>query len=68
MNHKIFMEDLKRYQGKDRDYEAEYSEYLMAHQNIGNGTMLIEAMESGDLLEDFCDSVGITVEQFEEMI
>ena len=62
------MEDLKRYQGKDRYYETEYSEYLMSHQNIGNGTMLIEAMESGDLLEDFCDSVGITVEQFEEMI
>ena len=62
------MEDLTRYQGKDRDYETEYSEYLMDHQTIGNGTMLIEAMERGDLLEDFCDFVGITVEQFEEMI
>ena len=51
-----------------RDYETEYSEYLMDHQTIGNGTMLIEAMERGDLLEDFCDSVGITIEQFEEMI
>ena len=51
-----------------RDYETEYSEYLMDHQTIGNGTMLIEAMERGDLLEDFCDAVGITVEQFEAMI
>ena len=51
-----------------KDINDQYAEYIEAHQPIGNGTMLIEAMERGDLLEDFCDSVGITVEQFEVMI
>ena len=46
--------------------EDEYMEYIQANGNIGNGTMLILAYERGDYLEDFCDSIGITVEQFEE--
>ena len=51
-----------------KDINDQYAEYIEAHQNIGNGTMLIEAMERGDLLEDFCYSVGITVEEYEEMV
>lgn len=49
------------------DWYYQYSEYIMEHStHIGNGDMLIVAMERGDYLEDFCDSIGITVEQFEE--
>lgn len=48
--------------------EEQYMEYIEQHQFIGNGTMLINAMERGDLLEDFCDSIGITIEQFEEAV
>ena len=40
-------------------YELDYqfSDYLMNHTNarIGNGDMLIEAMESGDYYDDFKD-------------
>ena len=50
-----------------RNYEQEYAEYLMDHSeyHIGNGDMLISAMDRGNCLEDFCESVGITIEQYE---
>jgi hypothetical protein len=37
--------------------ETEYAEYIMAHSNriICNGDTLIEAMEDGELYEDFRD-------------
>ena len=38
---------------KKMNYEQEYAEYLQAHQAIGNGDMLIRAMERGDRLEQF---------------
>jgi len=49
-----------------KSLEDQYAEYLMERKLIGNGDMLLSAMERGDLLSDFCDSIGITVEQFEE--
>ena len=50
-----------------RDYEQEYCEYLMSNseQVICNGDALIEAMERGDLLNEFCAFAGISIEQFE---
>ena len=48
----------------DAAYEAgklddEYAEYLMAHSDhhIGNGHMLIAAMERGDLFDAFKESM-----------
>ena len=37
--------------------DGEYSSYIMAHGDrpIGNGTMLIEAMEDGYLYDEFKD-------------
>ena len=37
--------------------DGEYSSYIMAHVDrpIGNGTMLIEAMEDGYLYDEFKD-------------
>jgi hypothetical protein len=37
--------------------EYAYAEYIEEHSNIGNGTMLINAMERGDHWEDFVDSM-----------
>jgi hypothetical protein len=34
-----------------------YAEYIEEHASIGNGTMLINAMESGDYFDDFKDSL-----------
>ena len=48
---------------EDEMYEL-YAEYIMEHapgdRVIANGDMLIEAMESGYLLEDFEQHLGIT--------
>ena len=46
--------------------EEKYLAYIYDHANIGNGTMLINAMESGNYLDDFLDSIDMTLEQFEE--
>lgn len=35
------------------ELDDEYSEYIMARAPIGNGEMLIRAMESGDWYEGF---------------
>jgi hypothetical protein len=51
-----------------KSLEDRYAKYLMEHKLIGNGDMLLSAMERGDLLSDFCDSIGITIEQFEEAV
>lgn len=37
------------------DLDVEYSEYIASQTTIGNGTMLINAMESGDYYEGFKD-------------
>lgn len=37
------------------DYYDAYAEYIEEHANIGNGTMLIRAIESGDYYEGFRD-------------
>lgn len=34
-----------------------YAEYIMERTSIGNGEMLIHAMERGDYFEDFMDSM-----------
>jgi hypothetical protein len=39
------------------EFSDEYSAYIYDQTPIGNGTMLIEALESGDYLEDFCQSI-----------
>jgi hypothetical protein len=39
------------------DLDNEYAEYLYNNCTIGNGDMLINAMERGDLYEDFMDSM-----------
>jgi hypothetical protein len=43
-----------------------YSEYIMEHcagdRSIGNGDMLINAMEDNYLWEDYLDSLGLTEE------
>ena len=45
----------------DRVSEGEFSDayeaYIYDQTPIGNGTMLIEALESGDYLEGFCQSI-----------
>ena len=44
----------------DEDYDSEaYADYIMAHSDhtIGNGEMLIAAMEDQYLLEEFLDSL-----------
>jgi hypothetical protein len=51
-----------------KSLEDRYAEYIMNHKPIGNGDLLLSAMERGDLLSDFCDSIGITIEQFEEAV
>jgi hypothetical protein len=35
------------------DLYEQYAEYLMANRNIGNGNMLIKAMENQDMYEEF---------------
>lgn len=37
--------------------DNEYAAYLYNHGSIGNGDMLIIAMERGDLYEDFKDFI-----------
>ena len=39
------------------EFYDEYSAYICEQTPIGNGDMLIEALESGDYLEDFCQSI-----------
>jgi hypothetical protein len=50
----------------------QYAEYIMdncaGERSIGNGDDLLRAQDQGYLLEDFCDSIGITVDQFEEAV
>jgi len=50
----------------------QYAEYIMDNcagdRSIGNGDALLCAQEQGYLLEDFCDSIGITVDQFEDTV
>lgn len=50
----------------------QYAEYIMEHcageRSIGNGDALLRAQEHGYLLEDFCDSVSMTIEQFEKAV
>ena len=51
---------------------SQYAEYIMENcfgeRCIGNGDALLCAQEEGYLLEDFCESIGITVDQFEEAV
>lgn len=51
-----------------KSWEERYAEYIMERKLIGNGDMLLSAMERGDLLSDFCDSIGITIEQYEDAL
>lgn len=43
----------------DGMYDAEYADFIMERSKgeriISNGDMLIDAMESGDYFESFCD-------------
>ena len=39
------------------EHDDAYSEYIMDQTPIGNGDMLINAMESGAYLEGFCDQL-----------
>ena len=39
------------------EFSDEYEAYIYDQTPIGNGDMLIEALESGDYLEDFCQSI-----------
>ena len=41
----------------------EYAEYVMRHSNrlIGNGAMLLDAMEDSDMFEEFLSSYGYEV-------
>jgi len=39
----------------DGEHDQEYSEYIMEHTPIGNGTMLINAIESGAHFDGFID-------------
>ena len=48
--------------------EEQYIEYLYNHAIVGNGTMLINLMEDGYLFDDFLDSIGMTLEQWEEIV
>ena len=47
----------------------QYAEYIMnncaGERSIGNGDALLRAQEQGYLLEDFCESIKITINQFE---
>tara|TARA_B110000285_G_C14963210_1_gene532726 strand:+ start:135 stop:386 length:252 start_codon:yes stop_codon:yes gene_type:complete len=61
---KIALEDLytsRLDKMMDRVSEGEFSDayeaYIYDQTPIGNGEMLIEALESGDYLEDFCQSI-----------
>lgn len=38
------------------DLDEHYAEYLMSHSSIGNGNMLIRAMENHSMYEDFKES------------
>lgn len=46
-------------------YSDEYADFIMSNGDgtrlICNGDMLIEAMESGYLFEEFLDSIGLEV-------
>ena len=48
--------------------EEAYIEYLYEHCSINNGTMLINKMENGYLLEDFLDSINMTIDEYESLI
>lgn len=37
------------------ELDDQYAEYIMANALIGNGTMLINAMESGEYIDGFLD-------------
>lgn len=50
------------------ELEEAYIEYLYEHFSIGNGTMLINKMENGYLLEDFLDSIDMTIDEYEGLI
>ena len=53
-----------------KDLNAQYAEYIMNNcagdRSIGNGDQLLRAQEQGYLLSDFCESINISVNQFEE--
>jgi len=50
---------LQEFEDKMNSYELDdmYAEYIMERTNIGNGEMLIHAMERGDYFESFMDSM-----------
>jgi len=50
---------LQEFEDKMNTYELDddYAEYIMQHTSIGNGEMLIHAMERGDYFESFMDSM-----------
>ena len=50
---------LQEFEDKMNTYELEdaYAEYIMERTSIGNGEMLIHAMERGDYFESFMDSM-----------
>ena len=39
------------------ELDDQYAEYIMEHMSIGNGTMLINAMENHELFDDFKESL-----------
>jgi len=47
--------------------EDQYAEYLYEHTSINNGHQLITKMENGYLLDDFLNSIGLTLEQYQEI-
>jgi len=50
---------LQEFEDKMNTYELDdaYAEYIMERTSIGNGEMLIHAMERGDYFESFMDSM-----------
>ena len=50
---------LEEFEDAMNTYELDdaYAEYIMERTSIGNGEMLIHAMERGDYFEDFMDSM-----------
>ena len=50
---------LQEFENAMNTYELDdaYAEYIMEHTSIGNDHMLIAAMERGDYLESFMDSM-----------
>ena len=52
MSEEEFEDKMNRY-----ELDQQYAEYIMERRNVGNGEILIQLMERGELYEDFKEHI-----------